>query len=132
MRLSLQKTDGRHLASCKARKFLFVLWVMALLPVQAGQNIDTSESPEINLTAAERQWLKADPSIVLGYNSDTERIIIQGEDGSLSGKQVEKHLDFDIKSVSSFVHHQHDTGATIRSDWSKLVSILQESTGSSA
>ncbi len=38
MRLFFQKTDGHHLASCEARKFLFIiLLVMAFLPIQPAQ-----------------------------------------------------------------------------------------------
>ncbi len=44
-----QKTDGRHLSSCEARKFLFIiLLVMAFLPVQPAQNADTPENSDVN------------------------------------------------------------------------------------
>jgi hypothetical protein len=38
MRLFFQKTDGRHLTFCEARKFLFIiLLMMAFLPIQPAQ-----------------------------------------------------------------------------------------------
>ena len=88
MRLFFQKTNAHHLAYFEARKFLFIiLLVIALLPVQPAQAaesqislvqeelnglekislaVDTSEIPDIKLTAKERQWLKDHPVITLG------------------------------------------------------------------
>jgi ABC-type amino acid transport substrate-binding protein len=89
MRLSLEKTDGRHLASCKAREFLFILWAMAFLPVQAARNIDTSEDPIINLTAEERAWLKAHPKIVFGLDASWKVAAKVDKDGALRGYDVD-------------------------------------------
>jgi two-component system sensor histidine kinase EvgS len=41
--------------------------------------------PQLALTAEEKTWLEKHPQITLGFTPEIEPLIIQGEDGTLSG-----------------------------------------------
>jgi ABC-type amino acid transport substrate-binding protein len=45
--------------------------------------------PQLALTAEERAWLEEHPQITLGFTPEIEPLIIQGEDGTLSGVLID-------------------------------------------
>ncbi|MFC1877266.1 transporter substrate-binding domain-containing protein [Thermodesulfobacteriota bacterium] len=72
------------------------------VPVQYSKELAPTAAKKIDLTQEEKAWLANHPSIRLGFNPNIEPILIQSEDGELTGilpeiyGRLQKNLSIDI------------------------------------
>jgi ABC-type amino acid transport substrate-binding protein len=75
-----------------------------------------ADEPQLALTEEEKAWLDRHPQITLGFTSEIEPLIIQGEDGTLSGVLVDVYDElFDAMIEHLGVRYRYEATEEITS-----------------